>query len=104
MLYELLPHVVNGLALGLLFALLLGFSVGFELLRQIRTSGSSVAAQLHRGVVGCCASMFASFVISGQAYIDTTIMCVSGLLFGIALSGRHWSHRASRLVAHDGPS
>ena len=100
-----LTNIVHELGvLGLLFTLLLGVSVCYELLGQIRTSGPSVAAQLHKGVVGCCVSIFASFVISGQAYSDTTIMCVSGLLFGIALSGRHWSYRASRLVAQNGPS
>ena len=100
-----LTNIVRELGvLGLLFGLLLGASVSHELFAQVRTGRMSVAAQLHRGVVGCCASILASFVISRQAYSDTTIMCVSGLLFGIALSGRHWSYRASRLVARNGPS
>lgn len=88
--------------LGLAFALLLALAVAQSLHAQETLASSAYLASVRTGVTGCVAACAASYAISHNAYGDVTVMCLTGLLAGVALSGRHWPHRARHYAASPG--
>ncbi len=87
---------------GLLSGVALAFAVAQSLVRQLPESSTTPTAGIQAGLTGCLFGYAISYTVSHHAYGDVNIMCLTGLIAGIALSAPHWRRRHASYAGKPG--